>query len=219
MRICLVILLLGVSCLAPAQSSDRSTAASKSAHKTYTSPNRSFQFTYPALLIRCEKHPQQPGYLANWTPEECAAYSPTCDMSLDVGKKDTLVCVAYPRNEHTDTRAFEAGTFSVAVVDAATTASACLPPAPEQNGKTMGPRTIHGIQFTEYEASDAGMSHGVDARIYRALHGGTCYELAIAVASQNPKVFDPPEREQSSKDIVAVNGALEQTRDSFRFLK
>jgi hypothetical protein len=210
--------LLVISCPACAQTSGSRSVPKKSASKTYTSPDGSFQFTYPALLIHCERAEQKNGG-GNWIQKECVAYFPTCDEGIGVDSKNTIACLAYPRNKHSDTGAFEAATFSVGAIDALKNRGTCLHPPLQQIERKKGQVVINGFTFTEYETGEGGMSQGVGARIYRGFHAGTCYELAIAEATADPEAFDPPERRLSKRDWAAVNGALEQARNSFRFLQ
>lgn len=91
--------------------------------KTFTAPSGAFSFNYSNQLIRCAKNPRGENI---WDPaENCSADHPTCDD--DAGQRQTsIACFAYPRNKFTNTRAFEAATFSVEVVDDRTTAESCL---------------------------------------------------------------------------------------------
>ncbi len=115
---------------------------------------------------------------------------------------------------------FEAATFSVAEVKRIETFTACL--AGFERWNTTGPsesRVINKIDYRAFETGDAAMMQQLSARRYRTFHNGKCYQLNVAFALANPAVFDPPAREFSKDDWNAVSHALEQARDSFRFLK
>jgi hypothetical protein len=132
----------------------------------------------------------------------------------------TLVCLAYPRNKYTDTPAFEAAAFSVGVVGKIANEADCRAGSANWNVEEKGKAvTIGGATFHVFRTSSAGMSQGFDQLIYRTFHTGKCYQLAIATAVANAKVFDPPAREMTQLDWNQVNHTLEQVRDSFAFLK
>ena len=190
-----------------------------SALKVYTSPDAAFRFTYPGLLIHCEKRPQGAGYV--WVQKECAAYFPACDetLSLELSKKKATVCLAYPRNQHTNSDTFEAATFSVAQIEEARDRSSCTLPKLDQIDRKKPGAKIGGVEFSAFETGEGGMNQGVTAEIYRTFHADKCYELTIAVVTANAGAFDPPARELTKADWDEVNHRLDQARDSFHFLK
>lgn len=55
--------------------------------------------------------------------------------------------------------------------------------------------------------------------MYRAFHGGRCYQLGVNVATANAQTFDPPAKEFANEDRRAVRSRLDAARASFRFLK
>jgi hypothetical protein len=196
----------------------QNSAPRESELKTFTSPDGSFQFTFPAFLIQCEKRQEGDGYV--WVQKECSAYFPTCDESIGVDSKTTTIaCIAYPRNKYTDTDAFEAATFSVAEVDPVTDEKSCVSPVLDQIDRKKGTARIGGVSFSSFETGEAGMNQNVGAEVYRTFHAKKCYQLTIAIAEANAQVFDPPARDFSKQDWNEVNGELSQARDSFRFLK
>lgn len=187
--------------------------------KVYTSPDAAFRFTYPSLLINCEKRQQGDGYI--WVQSECSAYFPACDetLSLEQSNKKAIVCLAYPRNKHTDSPTFEAATFAVAQIDGARDSKSCISPKLDQIDRKKPGTKIGGVEFTAFETGEGGMNQGVTAEIYRAFHANKCYELAIAIVTANSGAFDPPPRELTKADWDEVNHRLDQARDSFHFLK
>jgi hypothetical protein len=186
--------------------------------KTFTALDGAFTLSYSSELIVCQRKTQESGEGSYWAPpESCAAYHPVCDG--EVAEDSTpIACFAYPRNQVTDTGAFEAATFSVESIDRIVTAKACLAGPADQISRRP-PVKINGVSFSTFEFGDAGMNQSVGGNVYRTFHRGKCYQLGINVAMANAQVFDPPERELTKSDWHEVKGSLEQVRDSFRFLK
>jgi len=186
---------------------------------TFTSSDGAFQFQYPKLLIQCEQRPQGSGNGYYWAQELCSGRDGVCDDAADVNHT-TLVCFAYPRNKYTNTPAFQAAAFAVGVTGQVRAEKDCLAGSPNWNvDRIEKPAMIGGVIFHVFVTSDAGMNQGMDATLYRTFHAGKCYQLSIAMAESNAKVFDPPVRELSVQDTKEVNRSLQRARDSFRFLK
>lgn len=57
---------------------------------------------------------------------------------------------------------------------------------------TKGQTIISGVTFTTFKARDAGMSHYLITRSYRAVHRGICYAMDVLVFGTNPEVYEPP---------------------------
>ena len=209
--------ILGAFCLVAACANRLWAQSHDEALKTFTAPDGAFSFRYSNNLVHCERKKQGSGDDYYWAPgDTCAAYNPVCDDI--VGQHQTsIACFAYPQNKFTNTRAFEAATFSVEVINDSATEKSCLagPPDAERRSTT----TIHGVSFRAFEVGQAAMNQGVDDDVYRTFHKGKCYQLGIDVATANAEIADPPERELTDADWHEVNGRLEQARDSFRFLK
>jgi hypothetical protein len=178
--------------------------------ETYTSPDGTFSFLYSEILVRCELRPQQEGYY--WVQPECNSYHPACG---DSPKPDEpLVCIAYPRNQYTDSPTFEAGVFSASEVSE--TQEQCTGELARRGRKAI---QIGGVRLYFDEEADGGMSQMRNSKEYVTYHGGKCYAIAITVATANAGAFDPPPKELSKQDWAEINGRLEQVRDSFRLLK
>ena len=173
---------------------------------TFTSPDGSFRFSYPDILIRCEL--QQSGDAYSWAQPECSSYHPVCNAAPS--PDGPVVCLAYPRNEHTRSDTFEAAVFSVG--EGNESEKEC---SGEQKIKDI---VIRGVKFKGFASGDGGMSESRSSRAYVAFHNGKCYGLAITVAMADPQAFDPPAKELPKSDWTAINRALEQARDSFQFL-
>lgn len=178
--------------------------------KTFTSPDGTFQFTYPDILIRCELRSQGNDSYA-WIQPECAAYHPVCGEYPK--PNEPVACVAYPRNRYTDTEAFEAAAFSVS--EAKVSEKECLSDEIRQ-GKIV---EMQGVKYYVFEESDAGMNQAGHSKSYVTFRNGNCYTITTAVATATAEVFDPPARKLSKQDWDEVYGKLNQARDSFRFLK
>lgn len=81
---------------------------------------------------------------------------------------------------------------------------------------SVGTTIIDGVPFTTFKARDAGMSHYLIVRSYRAVHDSTCYAMDVLVYGTNPKVYDPPRTppftaEQVFARLVPVAEALQFT--------
>jgi len=178
---------------------------------TFTAPDDAFTFRHSNQLILCQAARQK----------GCRAYWPVCDDGL--GQDQTsIVCFAYPRNKFTNTKAFEAATFSVEVINQGATEKDCLAgPSDASNAskQKQPPALIHGVSFAVFAFSDGGMNQAVNGHVYRAFHRGKCYQLGINVATANADVFDPPARNLTKDDLREVNRQLQQGPDSFQFLK
>ncbi|HET9408524.1 MAG TPA: hypothetical protein VFO39_14880 [Candidatus Sulfotelmatobacter sp.] len=218
MRLISVLLLAGSTAVLPQVVPSKRATAERHALKAFVSPDGTFSFNYPDLLNRCEQKLQRTGEGYYWTPDTCAGFSGVCDVALDPNYV-TLACFAYPRNEFTDTPAFEAAAFSVSIIEKLSEKE-CLEGSRNwtivRRAKTA---TIQGRQFKLFETEGAATSHGMRTEVYRTVHDGRCYQLATAVAVTNPDVFDPPARKLTELDRNEVNGRLKQALESFRFLR
>ena len=132
---------------------------------------------------------------------------------------NTLACFCLSSQSIYEYSSIPSGGVAVGVIGAQEEKK-CLAGSPNWNvDRIAKPAMIGSVLFNVYLTSSAGMSQGIDATIYRAFHAGKCYQLSIAMAQANAKVFDPPVRELSKQDTEEVMRSLEQARDSFRFLK
>ena len=189
----------------------QSASEARNASRLYTfiSPNRLFQFKYSGLLVRCPA-------------DSCNAYFPMCDNQISP-ESNTLACFAHEKSKLKDYPTFEAGTFSVAEINDATTQQVCmsLPPGEyfdlRRNGVT---KILNGAKFKKFELSEGGMSQGLETQVYRTFHDGKCYELSVKIAAIAPGVLEPGTgKEFSEKERKEVHDRLQQPLYSFRFLK
>lgn len=171
MRAYLTLCLLGVSAGLWGQPTvGKPTSGSQSAVETFTSPDGAFEFKYPSFLIHCEQRTQQTGDGHYWVQEACGGYGGVCDDLADPNP-NTLVCFAYPRNQHTNTPAFQAAAFAVAVTGQVR-AEDCLAGSPNWNvDRIEKPAKIGGFSFNVFETSDAGMNQAIATTVYRTFHG------------------------------------------------
>jgi hypothetical protein len=99
-----------------------------------------------------------------------------------------------------------------------------LPSAARPGSK--GHTSISGVTFTTFAAGDAGMSHYLMTRSFRAVHRGTCYAMDVLVFGTNPKVYSPPKTPPFTKaqvfkrlipvahNLQFIPGAASATRSS-----
>lgn len=189
--------------------------------RTYTSPDRKFQFKYSEVLVPCMEQDLDEGKRGGWFPDSCNGYIPVCDERGDPAN-NTLVCFAFPATEFKDYPMFEAATFSLAVIETARTERNCftqlLDEAIDKPGTVKFMR-INGVKFREFQTFVSAMNQGVKGHLYRSFHGGSCYQLSVRTETVPADLFDPGVKELSQKDWANVNGHLEECLKSFRFLK
>lgn len=88
--------LLAISATVFAQ--DAASPTASPALKIYTSPDGTFQFTYPAFLIRCELKQQNNGEGYYWAQPDCNSSHPVCEVP---NPNQPMVGIAYPRDTQT----------------------------------------------------------------------------------------------------------------------
>lgn len=187
--------------------------------KTFTAPNGAFSFNYWEGLIHCERKNQGVG---DWyrVDEMCGSYQGVCDDLIGSEELQiSIACFAYPRNQFTNTQAFEAATFSIETLDDRKTEKTCLVTEPVEGDEKTGTIRINGSVFTFSDFGAGGGNSGTVGRVYRTFHGGKCYQLGINEGTAQSQVFDPPASPLSDSDEKEINGRLEQALKSFKFLK
>ena len=185
--------------------------------RTYTSPDRAFQFNYPGPLILCENGTK--GSPENWLPiESCEDQRPLCSDTSGAGRASA--CIAYPHARLEGYNLLHAA-FSVNKLHDARTEADCLrTPADAEPVKGSKEQTIHGTRFTIINTGDAGLSHTWDIKGYRTFHQGTCYELTTIMSWVSTGAYDPGGIKAPSTQMMAlIQTSLKRTVDSFRFLK
>lgn len=210
-RMLIVFVLAIVPTAVPAQSKLR----------TYISRDAKFQFSYSDVLVPCTETGRDEGRRGGWYPDSCQGYVPVCDDRGMPGS-NTLLCLAYPESEFKDYPTFEAATFSVAVIETARTEGDCFSqllddPFDKPGGAKIA--RINGVKFRIFQTFVSAMNQGVESRLYRSFHRGSCYQLSVRSETVPAELFDPGVKELSKKDWAEVNGKLEECLRSFRFLK
>jgi len=208
MRVLTLSFVLAIPWIVSAQDSGGPSDTKAPASKTYTSPDGTFQFTYPALLIRCELQPENNGDSYGWVQPECNSYHPVCGDNPT--PREPLVCIAYPSNQHTHDDNFEAAVFSASETEMSE--KDCLSDE-VRKGKTV---KIGRVKFYFVEETDGGMNQARHSKGYVSFHNGKCYAIGTTVATAS--VVNEP-RNPAKRDWAEIYGKLEQARDSFRFLK
>jgi hypothetical protein len=203
-----------VLCAAPTD------ASAQTRLQTYKSPDERFQFKYSRVLVRCSEPDRDEGKRGGWFPDSCDGYVPVCDERGDPAN-NTLVCLAYPKVEFNDYPTFEAATFSVALIETVRTERDCysqlLNQAVDKPGSAKFAK-INGVKFRIFLSFTSSSNQGVEGRLYRTFHEGSCYQLSIRAETVPAEIFDPGVKVLSKKDWANVNGRLEECLRSFRFL-
>lgn len=85
-----------------------------------------------------------------------------------------------------------AGELRIGVSRDADAVAACtkLPQAARIGSQARA--SLGGVEFTSFQAGDAGMNHYMETRSYRTVHDGACYAIDLLVTGTNPQVYDPP---------------------------
>jgi hypothetical protein len=201
-----------------------STLSAQTTSRTFKSPDGRFQYKYSSLLVRCTRDENEDGYLSSWSPEDCEAYSPVCEVPGTIAGSQgssPVICLAY-RNRFGDDSTFEAAAFSAEEIKGTVTEKDCLTGSSDwalDEGQTGKIITINGARFKQFEAYSFGSSHYLDEHIFRNFHANRCYQLSINTASANGSVSDPPAKELTSEDWAEVDSELRKCLESFRFLK
>jgi hypothetical protein len=181
--------------------------------RTFTSPDRAFQFQYSPVLIRCT---QERG---SWIPgDACSSQGGLCEDTDSPAA--TIACFAYPKTDFKDKPTFSAAAFFVAEVPGAATAEACL--AGTQDWLIEGAENtkINSIRAKLFHISDNWLSGGETGDIYRVFHAKKCYELGVQEAHTSSGAFDPGTfKEFTQQDSKEVTARLTQALNSFTFIK
>ena len=200
----LILVLIALSVAAWPQTETRPKAGSL---HTFTSPDGSFQVTYPDMLVRCELTSQKPGEAYYWKERECGAYLSVCGDGPTPG--EPLACIAYPSHQSGVSPRLEAAAISFSEY------------AESEEGCSNGAKKIveiHGVKFYASEEGDAGLGHGRDSKSYMTFRNGKCYVMVITGVVVTAEI-DPPQRQLTKRDWAEIYRPLGQTRDSVRFLK
>jgi hypothetical protein len=79
-----------------------------------------------------------------------------------------------------------------------------------------GPRQveINGVTFTTRTIREGAAGNFYESQLYRSLHAGICYEIALVVHTVNRYNYTPPLQEFDNQKAYT---RLEQIRDTFSF--
>jgi hypothetical protein len=188
------------------------------AHLTvFTNPDGAFRFSYPSDFSICTAGKTEP----------CA------QEGLSACMDDAIVCVVYPPEKFLNTD-FEAASFEVREIrtkQEMMTPDVCVTPpqrgdpdfrfywppfliSAEQPTKVIG-----GVLFVHGSTGEVAMSHSSTVDIYRAFHGGRCFELSVDQSGINTEGSDPPIKQLTIAQLNEIGDAFDQILNSFRFLK
>lgn len=83
-------------------------------------------------------------------------------------------------------------------------------PASAQPG-SVSSRSLDGVNFQQFRAGDAAMSHYLQVEGYRAIRQGQCVAIDLLVFGTRPEVYDPPRQPPFSQDEAwrALHAALD----------
>lgn len=155
------------------------------ARHRFESPSVSFEYSYPLML--------------------CKAGAQTCEgcnaPSLTDGKSTMITCVEYDKKIYSGYNLSQGPALSIAVLSDIHDEAKCLAfPEDELTSKPKD-QQLNGVTFKTAVHEEAAMSHAYKTYVYRAFHGGRCYDLELLIATVNVGVFDPAER---PKEFTAV---------------
>jgi len=87
---------------------------------------------------------------------------------------------------------FQAATFSVSELKAATTQAECLKvEEPPPHVGSARKEIVNGVTFTVIETDGIASGNLIDGYVYRSFHRDKCYELDVRIAFSNPANADP----------------------------
>ena len=187
--------------------------------RTFTSPDGVFQFKYSSVLVRCTvEGGHEEGYPGSWVPsQDCNSQGGLCEDVASAA--NTMVCLAYPKDNFKDKPTFSGAALFIAEIGAASTSQACLEGS--RNWLIAGIQSrIASTKAKHFRISDAWTSGGQTGDIYRIFHRQKCYELGIKQAGTSAGAYDPGTiKEFTKQDQEEVYSRLKQALDSFHFLK
>ena len=177
--------------------------------QSYTSPDGTFQLSYPEWFTRCSYQNDSWG--------KCASYMPMCGPVWATAA-ETAICVAYPPDKIPRGTYFVGAAFSVSEISGVTSKADCESFVPNAAyAKTQRVKEINGEKFSWISLGGAAMGTETDTRAYRAFHGDRCFELDSVINSLTGTGYDPGTLKEF--DTGPVKKVLSETLDSFRFGK
>ena len=173
----IMMVLLGCLLLSPPAFSQSGGSPARASHH-FESPGVSFDYSYP--LVLCKDGSQ--------TCEGCNS-PPLAD-----GKSTMITCVGYDKKIYAGYNLSQGPTLSVAVLSDIHDEARCLAFPEDELASKQKDKQFNGVAFKTAVHEDAAMSHAYRTYLYRAFHGGRCYDLELLIATVNVGVFDPAER-------------------------
>jgi hypothetical protein len=97
--------------------------------------------------------------------------------------------------------------------------STCTAAVPSRDEKAAGTAIIGGATFTRFTSSDHGMGKTAEYTVYRAVHAGTCYELAEMLYYEINGFGLAPGQVDTARpfDETKIMSSLEAITQSFAF--
>ncbi len=179
--------------------------------KSFTSPDGTFRLQYSDSYI---------SYAGTRAPDQ--PYIPVCLDSLVT--QSLLACIQYRGSEFSGTN-FGGAALQVTLVKGVTPKTCTNPPLPADGprfelDKSAPTKTINATTFSHGTFSGVAAGHSATSDLYRVVHNGECYELAINITQTTFANFDPGTmREFKDADHRRVHDELEKILDTFEFLK
>jgi hypothetical protein len=184
--------------------------------KTFTSPDGTFQFTYPDAY---------PLYDPNSIAEVNSHYFvPMCEDTA-------IACIEYPGMKYKGTD-FERAGFEVLQTKAGTKGNVSDRPQirtllPEYSYRTAfvipkdkPVQKINGVRFVHGEAGGVATGNSIGTDLYRNFHDGKCYELRINIIMSNIAHDEPDTQPKLSHlEYVHIESDLNKILLSLKFLK
>jgi hypothetical protein len=170
--------------------------------KTYRSRDYGFKIEYPRTMTSYPNGPVRP-------PQE--SMFPICDDG-------TVACFEY--NGHAlDRTEIQAIGVSVNVLRDVTTEAGCA--RIETDSKPIQAWTIHGIPYHYAATGEAGLGSSRSLRVYRTLHQGVCFEVALVTARSDLSAQDLKDEGRAPanpRTLRKLDTAMERMLDSFTFI-
>jgi hypothetical protein len=80
----------------------------------------------------------------------------------------------------------------------------------------IGRIKINGVDFKTRTMQEGAAGNRYESKLYRNMHKGSCYEIALVVRTVNKDAFEPPLKEFDKQKAYCI---LEQMRDTLAFIK
>ena len=176
--------------------------ATQTGWRTFRSADYGFRIDYPRTMSFYPGGPVRP-------PEK--SMFPICD-------EGTAACFEY--NGHAlDRTQIQAIGLSVNVLREDKTEADCS--SIETDSRPIRSRTIHGTLFHYADAGDGGLGSSRSVSVYRTLHDGVCFEVALVTAQSDLSGQDMKDaglRPANPGTLRRLTAAMNQMLESFAFV-